>query len=198
MPTPTTPPGPEAGPLTAADAEHPDTAEGAAAAAPTFWRSLPGILTGIATVITAATSLFVALRTPSPVLVTGTTASSPAQAASTAAPPATAPTPAPTPAPAPAPVPAPHPVPPRVLVPHFEAASQVLATPLASGRRVFIHDPDGFSNLRAAPGTRSAIITRLPQGQGLERLREEDGWWLVRTPEGQTGWVHGSRLKGVP
>lgn len=180
MPAPTNPPKPGDD---AADADsagkEPDTRaaktdEPPAASAPAFWGSLPGILTGLATVLTAATGLFVALRTTSPAIAGGTPPSPP-PASQGAAPSPTAP--------------------PRITTPRLDAASAVRVTPAL---RAILQDPDGFSNLRAAPGTRSAIITRLPQGQSLERLREEDGWWLVRTPEGQTGWVHGSRLKGVP
>ncbi|WP_396267753.1 SH3 domain-containing protein [Ideonella sp.] len=186
MPTPTTPPKPDANApadveadSAEKDAPSADTraakADGpSAVAAHAFWGSLPGILTGLATVLTAATGLFVALRATSPAIAGGGPSSAPPASQGAA--------PAPT-------------APPRITPPRFEAASAVRVSPAL---RAILQDPDGFSNLRAAPGTRSAIITRLPQGQSLERLREEDGWWLVRTPEGQTGWVHGSRLKGEP
>ncbi len=183
MPTPTNPPKPDDD-AASADSADKDASSGdtwaakadepAAASAPAFWGSLPGILTGLATVLTAATGLFVALRTTSPAMAGGTPPASPPASQGAA----------------PAPI-----APPRITPPRFEAASAVRVSPAL---RAILQDPDGFSNLRAAPGTRSAIITRLPQGQSLERLREEDGWCLVRTPEGQTGWVHGSRLKGVP
>lgn len=183
MPTPTTPPSPASAvpELAAKEAPQVDESAGAPTApapthAPAFWSSLPGILTGLATVLTATTGLFVALRASSPAMAGGTP-------------------PAPSPPPQSQGVAATPTAPPRITTPRLDAASAVRATPTL---RAILQDPDGFSNLRAAPGTRSAILTRLPQGQSLERLREEDGWWLVRTPEGQTGWVHGSRLKGVP
>lgn len=146
-------------PDTALPTDAPPDAAPAPAAAPGFWGSLPGILTGLATVLTAATGLFVALRGGSPAIDgDGPGAASPPQAHSSA-PAVREPT-----------------APPRIVLPHVGAAS-ALHPPLAV--RAILQDPDGFSNLRAAPGTHSAILSRLPRGKAWSACanRTAGGWF---------------------
>lgn len=52
------------------------------------------------------------------------------------------------------------------------------------------------ANLRAAPGLRSKVIMRLPQGQVVIELKRESDWLNVGvTQSGVKGWIHRAQLE---
>jgi len=51
-------------------------------------------------------------------------------------------------------------------------------------------------NLRAEPSRDASVIGRLSQGTPVFSERVEGDWTLVRTPEGQVGWVFAGLLSG--
>ncbi|MCL2846910.1 MAG: SH3 domain-containing protein [Firmicutes bacterium] len=56
----------------------------------------------------------------------------------------------------------------------------------------------GTLNLRAQPNTGSQVIASIPNGTQLTILGEQNGWYHVRTPGGQTGWVSGDFVNIIP
>lgn len=72
-------------------------------------------------------------------------------------------------------------------------ASTLTATALDRG---VINDPDGFSNLRAKPGTDAAIVAKIPAGQVFEfKGDERSAWWKVTLGSGKKGYLHSSRIR---
>jgi len=53
----------------------------------------------------------------------------------------------------------------------------------------------GNLNLRSAPSLNSSIIATVPNGTRLTILGEQNGFYRVRTPQGQEGWVSGDFLR---
>jgi len=71
-----------------------------------------------------------------------------------------------------------------------------LAFTATAGERGVINDPDGFSNLRAKPGTDSAIVAKIPSGQVFDfKGDEQSQWWKVTLGSGKTGYLHSSRIR---
>jgi len=137
---------------------------------PGFWSTLPGILTGAAALIASMTGLFAVFnRAPS--------------------------TPPPASAPAPAPAPA------AALSEGPASADHPATTPTSAARaevRATVVDPDGWTNLRAAPSASSAIVGRVKEGE-IFWTRPRDGlWWRARTASGVEGYVHRSRVRLNP
>lgn len=141
-----------------------------------FWQSVPGMLTGLAAVLTAVTGLYLAVKgqgpapaaePPAPVagLGAGFGASAPSQ---------------PTERPARAPV-----------SPAAVAATDrfVLAAE--------INDPDGFSNVRDARSTSGRVVARVVRGEAFATYAQSGDWWEVRTAGGVVGYMHASRIKAV-
>lgn len=58
-----------------------------------------------------------------------------------------------------------------------------------------VHDPDGFTNLRKDKTTTSEVLQRIKSGEQIEVLDNFGDWFLVKTKEGQKGYVHKSRIK---
>lgn len=58
-----------------------------------------------------------------------------------------------------------------------------------------IYDPDGFTNLRKDKTTTSEVLQRIKSGEQIEVLDNAGDWFLVKTKEGQKGYVHKSRIK---
>jgi len=50
-------------------------------------------------------------------------------------------------------------------------------------------DPDGFTNVRAGPSVKTAIVGRVTKGEAFTTARQSGGWWRVRTADGRTGWM---------
>ena len=45
------------------------------------------------------------------------------------------------------------------------------------------------SNIRSEPSTKSKIVTTLRRGEKVAKIDESAGWFNVRLPSGETGWV---------
>ncbi len=64
-----------------------------------------------------------------------------------------------------------------------------------AGRGV-VNDPDGFTNLRAAPSRESAILTQAKNGEVIEySSASESDWWKVTLRSGKKGYMHSSRIR---
>ena len=59
----------------------------------------------------------------------------------------------------------------------------------------FIQDPDGYTNLRKEKNISSEVIQKIKTGALIEVLDNSGDWFLVKTQEGYTGYVHKSRIK---
>lgn len=57
-----------------------------------------------------------------------------------------------------------------------------------------VNDPDGFTNLRKDKNTSSEIVQQIKSGEQLQVLDNSDDWFLVKTNEGNQGYVHKSRI----
>ncbi len=73
----------------------------------------------------------------------------------------------------------------RCLTPSILAA--LCALPLAASAD-YIRDQVRV-NMRTGPSSEHRILRVLVSGDRIARLGQEDGWVLVRTPEGKEGWV---------
>jgi len=62
--------------------------------------------------------------------------------------------------------------------------------------RVTPHDGDA-GILRANPSAKASAEAQLPVGTELEVLSVQGQWYQVETPDGQTGWIVGSRTEYV-
>ena len=54
--------------------------------------------------------------------------------------------------------------------------------------------PTGL-NVRTGPGTNYEIISRLPNGTGINVVSETAGWYEIVMSGGGTGWVHGDFVR---
>lgn len=59
----------------------------------------------------------------------------------------------------------------------------------------YIYDPDGYTNLRKEKSTHADILQKINSGEHIEVLDDTGDWFLVKTKEGKTGYVHKSRVK---
>ncbi|WP_042721259.1 SH3 domain-containing protein [Flavobacterium sp. B17] len=59
----------------------------------------------------------------------------------------------------------------------------------------FIEDPDGFTNLRKEKNASSEILQKIKSGENIEVLDNTGDWFLVKTQQGNRGYVHKSRIK---
>jgi len=57
-----------------------------------------------------------------------------------------------------------------------------------------VSDPDGYTNLRESPSTSSEILSQVKNNITLEILDASSDWWKVRTPDGNKGHMHSSRI----
>lgn len=58
----------------------------------------------------------------------------------------------------------------------------------------YINDPDGYTNLREGPTTRSKVLEEIPVNQSLTVIDISKNWWKVITQKENIGYVHKSRL----
>ncbi|CAA7195202.1 hypothetical protein CHRY9293_01433 [Chryseobacterium potabilaquae] len=58
-----------------------------------------------------------------------------------------------------------------------------------------IDDPDGYTNLRKEKNRSSEVLQKIKSGEHIEVLDDEGDWYLVKTIEGEKGYVHKSRIK---
>lgn len=74
----------------------------------------------------------------------------------------------------------------------LKAAPVQAATPWRPAR---IDDPDGYTNLRAGPGTNHPVLAQILDGEVFRTRPAEGRWWRVETSSGVTGYMHVSRIK---
>lgn len=73
--------------------------------------------------------------------------------------------------------------------------SRVVGVKPAKGAGV-VHDPDGWSNLRAGPSNSAAVLTRLKvEDGGFVVLSAHGQWYKVKTRYGRSGYLHKSRVE---
>ena len=73
-----------------------------------------------------------------------------------------------------------------------------LAQFASAGSRGVISDPDGFTNMRARPSEKAAIVARVNAGEIFVFEYDATGketWWKVKLASGKTGWMHSSRIR---
>lgn len=58
----------------------------------------------------------------------------------------------------------------------------------------YIKDSDGYTNLRKEGNKNSEIIQKVKTSAEVEILKSSDDWFLVKTKEGNIGYVHKSRI----
>lgn len=51
------------------------------------------------------------------------------------------------------------------------------------------------ANVREEPGTEYKIIGKAKKGEKLKQLDEKEGWFKVKIPNGQIGWIYGKLVK---
>jgi len=137
--------------------------------AKSFWTSLPGILTGLAAVVTSVTGLFLATNggMPKPAHEDGAVAVV-----------------------APAPVQKP--------VPASPTAQSSGGAAVDAGIYVLpavIEDPDGFINVRAGRSTKADIVAVVKNDEQFRTYKQDTKWWQVKTRDGVVGYVHVSRIR---
>lgn len=59
----------------------------------------------------------------------------------------------------------------------------------------YIFDKDGYTNLRKGKSTSSDILQRIKSGEAVEILDNSGDWYLVKTKDARTGYIHKSRVK---
>ena len=58
----------------------------------------------------------------------------------------------------------------------------------------YIKDSDGYTNLRKERNKNSEIVQKINTNSEVEVLKDSDDWFLVKTKEGNIGYVHKSRI----
>lgn len=140
-----------------------------------WWQGLPAILTGLAAVITALTGLVVSLQGNDP---GGLHDPATRQNAGVVAPAPAAPA-----------------QPPSTALPRADRIGSSTARPADKGRLAFIDDPDGYTNVRAAPNGNARILARVVDDEPFRVLAANGKWWQVRTAAGEIGYMHRSRIR---
>lgn len=58
-----------------------------------------------------------------------------------------------------------------------------------------LDDPDGFVNVRANANAQSRIVAVVRLNETVRTYPQAGAWWLVRTRSGSQGYVHASRIR---
>lgn len=84
-------------------------------------------------------------------------------------------------------------------IPEESDRSKKCRTEKISGsvKQYIIHDPDGYTNLRKEKNTSSQIIQKINSGENIDVFDNSSDWYLIKTKEGNKGYVHKSRIKSV-
>ncbi|HEX8078127.1 MAG TPA: SH3 domain-containing protein [Chthoniobacterales bacterium] len=63
--------------------------------------------------------------------------------------------------------------------------------------KAVIDDPDGFTNLRAEPDAKSAVVAKVKRGEvfTFELPAGDSEWYRVTLASGKKGYLHGSRVR---
>lgn len=133
-----------------------------------FWTSMPGILTGLATVVTAITGLYLAISGDSRPAQDGQVPAVPTVPASG------------------------KPAPDQSLPSHLSPRPQDIFRLAA-----VIDDPDGFTLIRSQKSASSQVVARVEQGETFYTYTQDGNWWQVITGDGKVGYMHVSRIKIV-
>ena len=133
-----------------------------------FWTSMPGILTGLATVLTAITGLYLAISGGGQNGQDGQVPAVPTVSAP-GKPSADKPLPS-----------------------HLSPRSQDIFRLAA-----VIDDPDGFTFVRSQRSASSQVVARVNQGEPFFTYTQDGNWWQVMTRDGKVGYMHVSRIKIV-
>jgi hypothetical protein len=137
-----------------------------------FWSTMPGILTGVAALITAITGYLAFSHVSAPGPAPAPTVTQPAALADPQAQASTA--------------------------SNLPATEANATSPRNDEVRATIVDPDGWTNLRSGPSVSSAVVGQIRAGE-IFWTRPRDGlWWPARTEDGQMGFVHRSRVRLNP
>ncbi|ABL64129.1 SH3 domain-containing protein [Chlorobium phaeobacteroides] len=132
-----------------------------------FWGTIPGILTGIGTVLTAATGFYMAISGGSPTAKHKPEASAPP---ATAVMQATVQT---TPAK-------------EEVTPHLQDIFILKAV---------IDDPDGFTNVRSMKSSSSSIVAKVTRNEQFHTYLQDGSWWQVKTADGKIGYMHTGHIR---
>jgi Bacterial SH3 domain len=74
--------------------------------------------------------------------------------------------------------------------------SIALTVQAIAGQRGVIHDPDGFTNVRASQSADSAVVAKVKAGETFDfRGNEHEEWWKVTLASGKIGYMHSSRIR---
>lgn len=65
---------------------------------------------------------------------------------------------------------------------------------LLHSARCYVHDPDGYTNLRKGAGVHTPIVKSLKSGEAVTVVDCNGNWILVKTIDGMIGYIHRSRL----
>ncbi|MCS3868583.1 hypothetical protein J3D55_001499 [Chryseobacterium ginsenosidimutans] len=79
--------------------------------------------------------------------------------------------------------------------PEFSKIDNILTFITALCSKNYIQDPDGYTNLRKDKTTTSEVLQKINSGQHIDILDNSGDWFLIKTKEGKTGYVHKSRIK---
>lgn len=145
-----------------------------------FWTSLPGILAGIATILTSVTGLVIAFKggehsPPAPLkAATAVMSAEPTAAGPSAA-----------------------------TVVLASAAMPVPQDETTAGNdsndpyvlTAVIEDKDGFSNVRAGRSAKSELLAVVKKDEPFSTYRQDTQWWRVKTQAGVVGYMHASRIR---
>jgi uncharacterized protein YgiM (DUF1202 family) len=134
-----------------------------------FWASVPGILTGIAAVLTAITGLYVAVWEKN---------SKPSQDKHIE-------------------LPLPKPIPKIVIHPKELPQNPIQPLKDIFNLTAVIDDPDGYSNVRSMRTRTSSIVARINKNERFHTYLQKDNWWQVKTADGKLGYMHVSKIKMV-
>jgi|GEM_PF-1269753 len=61
-----------------------------------------------------------------------------------------------------------------------------------------IDDPDGFTNVRSKKSSTSQIVAKIRENERFYTYKQNESWWQVKTASGKVGYVHVSRIKILP
>lgn len=93
----------------------------------------------------------------------------------------------------------PHPKPDTVLISHLTPEKQIIAkevlVKISSETAYYIHDSDGYTNLRKSPNTSSQVLQKIKSGEQIEVLDQSGNWWFVVSKKRIKGYIHKSRIE---
>jgi uncharacterized protein YgiM (DUF1202 family) len=180
-----------------------------------FLTSLPGILTGIAAVITAVVTLWVTINSNKPDHTTVDPKAPVPQNSQQAELPKDTTKPATQPPgqgsgtdaqsgnqPVQPSEESASPAKPLILPGKLIPLNPLLVRPLAViplyNLTAVINDPDGFTNVRSMKSSTSEIVAIIRENERFYTYKQNDNWWQVKTASGKIGYVHVSRIKLLP